>query len=640
MAYDPRLGYDPAQYSPQGAAAQTLQQWVSDMASQYTMAYANGNTDAFPANAFSDEFWATLGLPPLPDESWGATARNPNAVINPGVYSGLAMFFNQLATNPESAARAGITVPQLPDAGQVTDDLGRSQIYDATQRGLDRQHDLDILGAQTAAAAARDAANNAWQSGENEKDRVQAMAIANLQEAGLNARQANELASRMSIAQLQEAAESQRNADRIASQEKIAAMQDATQREGIASNERISAADRTSREGIATADRTSRESIATADRLESARQFDLGQAEDRRQFNSTMLFNLFDRGIELMKNPVDWLAMQYYMENLSIPLTALNYSSVASFSGSVPQTGPSQVGPMTGGPAIMDGDFAAAAAVGVQPQFVPLDQALQANPGQTNNPVTANYTAAASSQQWGDLQQIQTQLQATQAQGLQQAGASQNAATQQVYSQALAAGPQGSGTPGTAGVEGRSPTSPASLSPAPPSMGTTNTPGSTPGGINIQSLNANAGGGTAPQGSTAPTEQLIRQLADQMGIPFDQLWKLSNAGALTPAYNRDAIANSPVIQTLKNGGDAMSQFRTAAAQPTASPNAQMTGPGLGLRGGQDINANLLVNNSEANKGMIQGAVMADGFYWPDVQRQAFKASPITAYDVASRGKRR
>ena len=38
MAYDPRLGYDPAQYSPQGAAAQTLQQWVSDMASQYTMA--------------------------------------------------------------------------------------------------------------------------------------------------------------------------------------------------------------------------------------------------------------------------------------------------------------------------------------------------------------------------------------------------------------------------------------------------------------------------------------------------------------------------------------------------------------------------------------------------------------------------
>ena len=115
---------------------------------------------------------------------------------------------------------------------------------------------------------------------------------------------------------------------------------------------------------------------------------------------------------------------------------------------------------------------------------------------------------------------------------------------------------------------------------------------------------------------------------------------MSGAGNMTPAYSKDQIANSPVIQALKNGADSMSQFHTGSAFGTASPTAASTGPGLGLRGGQDMNAQLLINNAEGTKGLIQGAVMADGHDWNTFAKQSLKASPISDYEVGAFGRRR
>lgn len=639
----PGIGYDPRQYSPTGAGAQTIEQWAADMASQYTVAYANGNGDAFNQfpNAFSDQFWATLGLPPLPDESFGATAANPNNVINPGVYSGLSLFFNQLATNPQSAQSAGITVPQLPSGGIITDDLGRSHLYGAEQAGLDRQNNLDAINATNAGAMARDAANNqftagenaanrAFSAGENAADRAQQMAIANLQESGMNQRSAAEIAARMSIAQLQEAGESARNAARIAADIQMNSLNNETQRYGIDTNATVAREDLAGRERIAGADRTSRETIASEDRQESARQFDLNIGEDRRQFNATMLFELFDRGVELVKNPVDWIAYQYYLENLSIPMTALNVSSMAANFGAVPETGPSEMGPMVGGPAIIDGDFEAATATGATPGFMALGQALQQNPGNPSVEAVASSAAGNASQNWGDLTQVEQQLSQARSQAIPEVMDPSNPVAQQALQGSVASGPPIQSMQQNAGTT-NSLTS--SLAPVPDMQST-----STAGGIDtgMQTMS-----GTQTQ-TQQPLEQLMKQLAGQLGMNEADLWKMSGAGNMTPAYSKEAMANAPVIQALKNGANSMAQFRTAGVgtNSTASPTAASTGPGLGLRGGQDMNAGLLVNSGEGTQGLIQGAAMADGHYWPDFMAQSFKASPITQYDVGAFGRRR
>lgn len=612
-------GYNVNQYAPQGAGAQTMEQWIADMASQYTVAYANGTTSAFDQfpNAFADTFWATMGLPPLPKESWGATAQNPNNVINPGVYSGLHLFFTQLASHPQNAQASGITVPQLPFGGAVTDDLGRTHQFTAGQNDANRQNSLDQIAAQTAGNLALQNNQNAFEGGENAADRAHQMAVANLQEAGMTSRQANELANRMSIAQLQEAGQDKRVAAQIAAQEIIAARNDATQRYGIDQNVIVAGQDRISREGIASADRTSRETIAGADRAENARQFDLNLGEDRRQFNSTMLLDLFDRGIELMKNPVDWIAYQYYLENLSIPLTALNFSAVSSALGAAPPTGPSEVGPMTGGPAIIDGDFAAAQAVGVPPAFVPMSAALQANPGDPGNTVVAGQTASVASAQWGEMTQLDQQLAQSRSETLPAVASPNNPAVAQSMQQGVSMGaPVNQGQPGV---------SVNNLTPP---------PGQPQPMVNQSAIS------TGMPNTGQPMEQLIRQMAQNLGISEADAWKVSGGANTTPGYSKEAIANAPVIQALKNGAQTMSQFRTGTAPNTASPTASATGPGLGLRGGQDLNAQLLINNTAGNKGLIQGAVMADGHYWDDFVQQSLKASPISSYDTGAFGRRR
>lgn len=647
------IGYDPYQYSPQGAAAQSIEQWAADMASQYTIAFANGNTDAFPANAFANTFWATLGLQPLPQESWGATTRNANNVVNPGVYSGLLQFFTKLAQNPQAAQSAGITVPNLPSRGPVTDSQGRNDLFNAGQGDANRQNALDITNsnnqnnldvanannqsaaqrqaAADAAALERQNANNQFVSGENAKNRdfdagqnalnrELQLAITNLQESGMDRRQAEELASRMSIAQLQDAGESARNALRIAADLEMNARNDATNRYGIDTSAATAREDIAARERIATGDRTSREGIASADRAENARQFDMNLAEDRRQFNSTALLTLFDRGIELMKNPVDWVAYQYYMETLSIPLGALEYSAMATAMGAVPPTGPSEIGPLTGGPGMVDGDFAAARQVGVTPAFVTVSQATAQYPGTPTVPQVQNLTFASTINQDNPegMAQIDRRLAEQRSQTLPYL---ENAQTNPAIQKGVQDATAQSG----------------------PELGNRQSMGATAAVAEAQ---------TQDQGATrAPLEKLIGELAKNLGQDPAQLWKLSGAGNMTPGYSKEAIANAPVMQALKTGADSMSQFRTAApgAQSqqvtpfgSTTQSATTSGPGAmtGLRGGQDLNANLLINNSDTNKQLIQGAVQADAFPWEDFQRQAFKASPITDYAVGSFGRRR
>jgi len=618
MAIDPRLGYDPANNSPAGAGIQTIEQWAAAKAAEYTVSYANGNP-LNPPEAFTNDYWATLGLPPLPPESAGATRANPNNTINPGVYSGLHMFFMQIASHPQNAASSGIVVPQLPSGGPVLSPTDQQNIFNATQGDLNRQNSIDQINAQNSGAMARDAANNAFAAGENAANRAQQMAIANLQEAGMNARNAADIAARMSIAQLQEAGESARNAARIAADLQMNTLNNETQRYGIDTNATVAREDLAGRERIATADRTSRETIAGADRAESARQFDLNIGEDRRQFNATMLFDLFEMGVNLVKNPVDWIAYQHYLENLSIPMTVLNAGTVATSMGAVPQSGPSELGPIVGGPGAIDGDFEAAQSVGATPGFMALSQALQQNPG-TPDSSFAGTTAGEMSAQWGDITKIDQMLTQSRAQAAAETMDPSNPLAVQAREQMFQLGPQSTTNAATSQVNTL------------PSLGaqpqTTNS---------IYSGSAESG-----VAQNQPMEQLIRDLAGQLGMNEADLWKMSGAGNLTPAYSKDAIANAPVMQALRNGAQSMSQFRSApvGATSTASPSAQLTGPGLGLRGGQDVNAGLLINNTAGNKGLIQGAVMADGHDWDTFAQQALKASPITQYDTGVFGRRR
>ena len=329
-----------------------------------------------------------------------------------------------------------------------------------------------------------------------------------------------------------------------------------------------------------------------------------------------MLIELFGMGVELMKNPVDWLAYQYYLENLSIPVTAINMGVMADAFGAVPQTGPSEVGPMTGGPAILDGDFEAAQAAGVQPQFVALGQALAQNPGRPSVTGVEQYAAPQAMAQY-DIGGVEQMLEQSR---------SAVAAEMPELTQFM-------GSP-TA-------TAPA---PTPPVGGTTNQATSVvsnlpsiPGAQNPQT---SSGIYTGQGGQTQPMEQLIRGLAQQLGISEAEAWKVSGAGNMTPAYSKEAIANAPVMQAIKSGASSMSQFRTGQAPTTASPTAAATGPGLGLRGGQDLNAGLMINNTQGNKGLIQGAVMADGHDWDTFMQQALKASPISPYEVGAFGRRR
>lgn len=562
-------------------------------------------------------------------------------------------------------------------------------------------------------------------------------------------------------------ARAQANAEAARSQ---AAQELALKGQQIANQAAADQMDFSARMAAVAADReatASRERIATADRTESARQFDLGYqenvrqfdlklGEDRRQFNATMLTNLLQIGVDLAKAPVDWLAHQYYMENMGIPLSFLNLTTFAGLVGALPPSGPSAAGPVVGGPAALDGDGTLAAQAGVQPALVSATEAVTANPGATSFAPMQAFTAATTfpqlASQVGGTQVVEQQLaqarteelprevgsnpvvdnglvQASEALGAAGAGGApiEQQPGAQPANQFPAGTPANRLTQPTPGMDsGGSATATGEIGPAPTPVGpprpwtdlvasgemknpysggfsgmygnpfgggkalgvtdgiapapaaafsapaqalpevptTPAAPTSYNGYTPIQpGSTGSSGGGTTsgiytgtpatPPASTLPAiptsngnpqgDVLLQQLSLELGIPIETLRNVVPTNLMAGGYSKEQIAQSPIIQALVNHNDRLSYFRTAPTDQGGGDRFATIGAfgiPLNIRSGQDINAGLLLKSNPSQQQEIQGALEATGQYFPDVQKQSLKASPVTNYQVGAFGRRR
>lgn len=645
--------------TPGSLAPATIEQWAHDFAITQANRLANGTIDGSPGGLFSNETAAKFGMNTFDPSDIGS-----------GMVSGAA--YNQLFQMGMAIAQGGYA--------QLTPQQ-RAGLSDPT--GLTPAGPGDSLTDQ-------------------DRKALTDLAIANLQEAGASERNAASIAAQMSIAQLQEAGASARNAQRIAADLQMNAADNATQRYGIDVSAAVNREDIAARERIAASDRTSREGIAAADRAESGRQFDLGLGEDRRQFNASMLFELFDRGIALMQNPVDWLGYQYWLGNIGAPINALTLSSAAAIGGAIPPSGPSAAGPVIGGPAVLDGDFSGAEQLGITNAGpVTVSDAIRMHPG---GAVTGDPSIAASNTitQFGTPEEVDQAL--TQARTTQLAGqvspqfeqqAQALAQTQQVQALAAAAPanagavspeqqgvvpstqaglpplPGGTVAPAPNGAVAPNPAQPPAApgstagagatavatmqpqpSPAQPQP-LTNLAGAAPGGTGGVYTGNEAGGtpeaaaATAvpgqPQTSNANIEQLLGALANELGIPIDQLRSVFPAQLMPGQASNAAIANSPVIQMLR-GGTPVSNFNTGPASGSPFTSiAAPTGGGrieTGVRGGQDVNATSYLTALPSTQQQVQGVIRAQGQNVPDFQEQLLRSAPLTNVSSGSYGRRR
>lgn len=415
------LPYTPTPGRVAGSLApSTLEQWAHDFAITQANKLANGTIDGSESGLFSSANAAKYGMSNFDPTDIGS-----------GIMSGSA--YNQLFQMGMNLASGGY--------GSLTPQQ---------KQGLSDPTGLKSAGPDSNLDAA-------------DKKALTDLAIANLQESGATARNAADIAARMSIAQLQEAGSSARNAAQIAANLQMNAADNATQRYGIDVSAAVNREDTASRERIAAGDRTSREGIASADRTESARQFDMGLAEDRRQFNSDMVFKLFDRGISLMQNPVDWLGYQYWLGNIGAPINALTLSSAAAMAGAFPPSGPSSMGAVIGGPAVIDGDTSFAESAGITNAGpVSVSEALSMHPG---GEVTGDAQIAASNtiQQFGSIEEVDAAVNDARVNDLQgQASPQFMAQSQQLAQVAMQTAQQGlvDGMPGLPGAGAESPGDP------------------------------------------------------------------------------------------------------------------------------------------------------------------------------------
>ena len=680
LPYNPTAGLRP----PGTLAPASREQWAHDFAIEQANKLANGTIDGSEGGLFSAATFSSLGLNPFNPSDIGS------GMVSGGAYNILYQLGSQLASGGYSSLtpqqRVGLSDPTGLRAGE---------------------HSLSDTDKSNATSMAM-----------NDADNARAMAIANLQESGMNARNAADLASRMSIAQLQEAGASTRNAQRIAADLSIAGMESQDRRYSTDVNAAVSREDIAARERIASGDRSSREGIANADRAESGRQFDLGLSEDRRQFNSTMLFQLLDRGVELARKPVDWIAYQYYLGNIGAPINALTLSSAAAMMGAVPPTGPSAAGPVIGGPAVLDGDQGVAQQLGITNAGpVSMREALAMNPGGESGWGDGSTAAINTLQQFGGADAVDSKLAEARTTQLPQdispdfTNRAQMVSAEVVRSAqmaTLATGPQGAlpALPGTGAAADTSLAAPAaggmpsldgmqqSLAPQPDVIqpapmganpaqpaaapftnlsaagtttgsaggiytgneagGATGSPmpqpaavGTTPAGAMgtpAAAAMAGAGGGAGgatplPQGNTANIEAMLASLAGELGIPIEQLRALFPAHLMTPQYSSDVIANSPIIQALRNGTP-LSAFNTGPKTGSPFTNIRATGTETGVRGGQDINATAYLGALPSQREMMQGAMEGTGQYFPDTVEQLMRSSPLTNVESGSFGRRR
>lgn len=469
------------------------------------------------------------------------------------------------------------------------------------------------------------------------------------------------------------------DAQDIANRHAVGMAQVAADRERTASQERIAGADRAENARQFNEDLGfRRETLA-----ENRRQFDLGLAEDRRQFNSTMLYNLLKTGSELAKQPVDWVAHQFYMANMGIPLGSLETVAAAMLMGAIPPSGPSASGPVVGGPAAMDGDTELAEAFGVQPGFVPLSQAVAQNPG-TPVPgaeaLTTPATAQSIVQSVGSLEAADAALAQAQAAELPTA-----VGDNPIVQQAVSNGTKYFQSPG---VLAQAPL--PQVSPTPPAADTGAPPLSVPGGGAPEPLPGIGGGPTnepmapvsmfgapvaanadsgiftggpiqqaqtqemqaAAQPSQAPVgifgaqnpqgELLLQALANELGVPVEQVRQLVPPTMLAAGYSTEVLKQMPALQALTTGADRTgAEFRTApVTDGQRFATIEALGIPLGIRSGQDINAGLLLKANNVNQQVMRGGIEGAGLDWATTVNQSLRASPVGQYDVGMFGRRR
>lgn len=566
-----------------------------------------------------------------------------------------------------------LNIVTLQEAGQ--DRRLASQIaHDAQQGQLQREHETAEAALSREFQAGESQRQREFVGAESQRDRDLQQAIVHLQEGGLNERQARDLANRLTVTELQEAAANSRNAARIAADLEIANRGNETERYGIDVGAAVQREDIAARERISSSDRSSREIIAHEQETGLNRRFDLQIAEDRRQFNSEMGVRLLEMGIELSRRPVDWVAHQFWAESMSIPTGLNNLAAIAGLFGAIPPTGPSAAGPVTGGPAAMDGDTAMAEQAGVQAGFVGLQDAIQQNPGDVQNPLVGDLTAQATAVTLDSsvgMAAVEQQLAQARVETLPQIG--ENPVTQQGVQISLGqANPmqQQGETPLMDIPDVRAdgtPPPPAPIS-TPPGMqdstGGVPAPQSAFGGPSpyaqqaqpdqqqqpgiyvpppAASATASAANpsapGTGPE--TAQGTDMLHQLADDLGIGFEELQQALPANLLAQGYSRETLMQMPVIQALINRQSTLNGFRTAPVGPNDRfGNISAFGIPLQIRGGQDINAGLLLKGSDVNHQMIQGAVEGAGLDWNDTVRQSLKTAPVSSYQAGAFGRRR
>lgn len=675
------LGYDPVPVTS-GIAPSNIEQWKADVVTTMGTALSTGNQSMWSgfATAFSQAVWDQIGLSRITDFNSSGEGLTS---ISPQTQHMLYQAADYLAQNWGS-------LPALPPGISNPTGLGAAPTaYDPTDRQL--------IASATQAEAGRE-----FTAEQNAMDRAHALAIEQMVQAGLDRRHAQTLANQMSIAQLQEAGANTRNAARIAADIEIANLQAETTRYGIDVGAAVDREAIASREGIAAADRASRETIAREDRAESARQFDLGLAEDRRQFNSEMMVRLFERGVDLAANPVDWIAHQYWLENVGIVANYFTLESSAAQFGALPPTGPSAAGPVVGGPAIMDGDTELAQQLNIpDPGPRTVQEAVTAKPGGPAGSAMG-LNAADTVQEMGGAQQVDADLaqarttelpqqlspdspflQQVQAASPQSAFDSLERLVSQIPQQgdapqlpSLPTGEQQGGTfPGEISPEdqayleslasaamAKDGGQPRALTPEELAMTPEwqQAPSGERGGVqNVAGgENAPTGGiytgneaGTSastptpganqqglPQGSNQSNEQLLAMLAKNLGMPIEQIRAIFPVHLLTPQYSADVINNSPVIQSLRNNTP-LSSFNKGPREG-AFTNIRATGTPLGLRGGQDYSASNFLTALPSTQGQIEGAIKAAGQYWPDFKEQMFRTSPITNSPTGVSGRRR
>lgn len=143
-------------------------------------------------------------------------------------------------------------------------------------------------------------------------------------------------------------------------------------------------------------------------------------------------------------------------------------------------------------------------------------------------------------------------------------------------------------------------------------------------------------GASTPQGS-----DMIKAIATAMGRPYDEIAQLVNPALIAGGYSANQIAQTPVVQGLQNpdGPGFGGVYRTAPVGDSKFGTIQAFGIPLGIRGGQDINAQSFNNTTQASRDMVQGAVESTGQNWPDVQQQMLRSSPATSLSTGAFGRR-